>query len=88
MRKYSRFIVVGAAVAALAVPSAAMADQPTVEAGNTSALASTMTLQQWVDGGYGSAVAYYSSRAIHNGTGIGGVSSDGARGQEIQAIVH
>jgi hypothetical protein len=73
MRKSSKLILVGGALAALAVPSAAMADAPTGSfVPNTDAVASTMTVEQWVDGGYGSAVGYYSSRAIQNGEFVGG----------------
>jgi hypothetical protein len=68
------FITVGALVA-LAVPSAALAAQPTGTwegSSNPDAAASTMTLEQWLDSGMGSEMGYYSSRAIHNGQFIGG----------------
>jgi hypothetical protein len=77
MRKSSKLILVAGAIAALAVPSAAMAEAPTGSfAPNNDAVASTMTVDQWVDGGYGSAVGYYSSRTTQNGEFIGGASGN------------
>jgi hypothetical protein len=68
-----KLIIIAASFAALAVPSAALAAQPTGDfVTNDGAAASTMTLQQWLDSGMGSEVGYYSSRATQNGEFIGG----------------
>src|SRR6476660_1560064 len=95
-----KLIIVAASFAALAVPSAALAAQPTGQfVSNDGAAASTMTLQEWLDSGMGSEMGYYSSRATQNcefiggnkfgkaGLGIDNTSAAGSRFAIVQATL-
>jgi hypothetical protein len=77
MRKYSKFIVVGGALLALVVPSAAMADQTafTYKGGDASA---PLTQSQ------GSEIGFASSQGTHNGTVVSQQAKAGIRSANVQ----
>jgi hypothetical protein len=77
MSKYSKFIAVGSALAALAVPSVAMADQSpfTYKGGDPSA---PLTQSQ------GSDVGVASSQGTHNGTVVSQQAHAGIRSANVQ----
>jgi hypothetical protein len=91
MRKYSKFIVVGSAIAALAGPSVAMADQPTsmptnVNSPNGLAYATGQQTMYPLTGVIqGSPMAAYDSRVIHDGIKTSVDAQAGLRGANVQA---
>jgi hypothetical protein len=79
MRKSSKLIVVGSAIAALAVPSVAMADQsPYTYKGPDPAGPVGVTQSQ------GSAVGVASSQGTHNGTVVSQQAQQGNRSANVQ----
>jgi hypothetical protein len=77
MREHSKFIVVGSAIAALAVPSVAMAD-PTAYTYKGGDPATPLTQSQ------GSEVGVASSQGIHNGTVVSQQAQQGNRAANVQ----
>ena len=81
MRKYSKFIVVAGTLAALTVPSVAMADAPST--------------YSWKDANQGSSnnnpnasiIGQYSSRVDQNGQAVSATAADGGRAAAVQALL-
>jgi hypothetical protein len=84
-----KFIITAASLAALAIPSAAMADQPTGYGFNANAPAgqdylATGDVSGLTDGEFkGSLMGEYNSRATHVGIVLGGT---GSRSEGVQAV--